>query len=89
MLQLQLIATGGLGNYNYTLLNSTTMAVITGPQTSNIFSPLGAGSYIVSVNSVDCDQNSNTVIITQPSNPLNITNFTVIPALVMEQQMEV
>ena len=73
-------ATGGLGNYNYTLLNSTTMAIITGPQTSNVFSPLGAGSYIVSVNSVDCDQNSNTVIITQPLNPLNITNFTVIPA---------
>ncbi|WP_339834802.1 T9SS type B sorting domain-containing protein, partial [uncultured Flavobacterium sp.] len=73
-------ATGGLGNYNYTLLNSTTMAIITGPQTSNIFSPLGAGSYIVNVNSVDCDQPSNTVIITQPLNPLNITNYTVTPA---------
>jgi len=71
--------TGGLGNYTYTLLNSATMAVITGPQTSNIFSSLGAGSYIVKVNSGDCVQNSNTVIITQPSNPLSITNYTVTP----------
>lgn len=71
--------TGGLGNYTYTLLNSTTMTVITGPQTSNIFSSLGAGNYIVKVNSGDCVQNSNTIIITQPANPLSITNYTVTP----------
>ena len=66
-------ATGGLGNYTYTLLNAGTLAVITGPQTSNIFSQLGAGSYIVSVNSDGgCQANSSSTLITQPINPLNI-----------------
>ncbi len=72
--------TGGLGNYTYTLINANTSAVITGPQTSNIFSQLGAGNYIVRVISEDCIQNSNTIIITQPLSPLNISNFTVNPA---------
>ena len=75
------IATGGLGNYTYTLLNATTMAVITGPQTSNIFNLIGAGNYIVRVNSGNCVQNSNIILITQPSNALSITNYTVTPAL--------
>ena len=72
--------TGGLGNYTYTLINANTSAIISGPQTSNIFSQLGAGNYIIRVNSEDCVQNSNTVIITQPLSPLNITNYTVNPA---------
>ncbi len=75
-------ATGGLGNYTYTLLNATTMAVITGPQTSNVFNQLGAGSYIVTVNSDGgCSQQSNTVIITQPTNSLTINNPIINPPL--------
>jgi len=66
-------ATGGLGNYAYTLLNANTMAIITGPQTSNIFNQLGAGSYIVSVNSDGgCQASSNTILVTQPTNALSI-----------------
>ena len=71
---------GGLGNYNYSLLNAGSLNVLSGPQSSNIFSGLGAGSYIVSVNSGDCDANSNVITITQPTIPLSITNYTVFPS---------
>jgi len=51
---LTITASGALGNYTYTL-RDLTGNVIAGPQTSNFFNNLGAGSYITTVSSLDCD----------------------------------
>lgn len=42
-------ASGGSGNYTYTLLTSPGLVVITGPQASNVFASVAAGSYFVRV----------------------------------------
>ena len=68
-------ATGGLGNYSYTLLD-TANNVIAGPQTSGTFANLPAGDYIVRVDSNDCNAVSNVIQITNPSQ-LMISTLTV------------
>jgi gliding motility-associated-like protein len=70
-------ATGGLGNYNYTLLDGANN-IIAGPQTSSDFLNLPAGTYVVSVASGDCLAASTPVVITNPQQLLvsavNVTN---------------
>lgn len=59
-------ASGGLGNYSYTLLD-TTNTIIAGPQASGMFTNLPAGDYIVRVDSNDCNEVSSVIQITNPS----------------------
>ncbi|MDD2984894.1 T9SS type B sorting domain-containing protein [Flavobacterium sp.] len=59
-------ATGGLGNYSYTLLD-TTNTILAGPQASGMFTNLPAGDYIVRVDSNDCNEVSSVITITNPS----------------------
>lgn len=68
-------ATGGLGNYNYSLLDASNN-VIAGPQTSGIFTNLPSGNYVVSVVSIDCTAASGVIQITDPQE-LMISNLTV------------
>ncbi|TGD58628.1 T9SS type B sorting domain-containing protein [Flavobacterium humi] len=51
-------ATGGSGNYTYTLLTSASV-VITGPQPSNVFAGQPAGNYIIRVTDTTTGCNTN------------------------------
>lgn len=69
-------ATGGLGNYTYTLLNGAglPLAFTAAQVTPGNFTQLPAGSYIVHVDSgVDCQTNSILVDIKEPPTSLNFT----------------
>ncbi|MDP2161184.1 MAG: SprB repeat-containing protein, partial [Flavobacterium sp.] len=70
-------ATGGLGNYNYTLLDNANN-VLAGPQTSGSFLNLASGQYVVTVTSGDCSATSSVITITDPQplvvSSINITN---------------
>lgn len=70
-------ATGGLGNYIYTLLDGSNN-VIAGPQASGDFMNLPSGTYVVSVTSGDCSTTSAPIVITDPVqllvSSINITN---------------
>jgi gliding motility-associated-like protein len=68
-------ATGGLGNYSYTLLD-TANNILAGPQASGMFTGLPAGDYIVRVDSNDCNEVSSVIPITNPSQ-LIISTLTV------------
>ncbi len=70
-------AQGGLGNYFYTLQDSTG-AVILGPQTSGNFPGLFAGSYQVVVDSGDCQTTSSIIQINEPTNPLVIVSTSIV-----------
>lgn len=60
-------ATGGLGDYKYTLFADEAMTVaIAGPQTNGDFENLASGSYWVQVISADCEARSEAVIILEP-----------------------
>ncbi|PZR23562.1 MAG: hypothetical protein DI539_02865 [Flavobacterium psychrophilum] len=65
------LATGGLGNYQYTLVDAAN-AVVAGPNTTGEFEDLGAGTYYVRVNSGDCELTSPVINITEPD-PLVVT----------------
>ena len=65
-------AQGGLGNYNYTLLDGSGTA-IQGPNTTGNFTALFAGDYQVRVDSGDCTTTSAVITITQPLTPLTAT----------------
>lgn len=65
-------ATGGVGNYTYTLIDSTTDNVVGGPQLTGLFTGLGSGTYTVIVNSGDCTHVSETIVIAAPV-PLVVT----------------
>jgi large repetitive protein len=70
-------ATGGLGSYNYTLLDNANN-VLAGPQTSGSFLNLASGQYVVTVTSGDCSATSSVITITDPQplvvSSINITN---------------
>lgn len=78
------IAKGGLGNYVYTLLNAAKLPVTPAPTqlTPGTFTNLPIGDYYVSVNSVDCDQISELIKITEPAEELSaiVTPFDVLCA---------
>ncbi len=74
-------ATGGLGNYSYTLEN-TAGTIIQGPQASGRFEGLVIGTYVVQVTSDDCTATSATAEIRQPATaiqaqfiPTNVSCF--------------
>ncbi|MCF6295834.1 MAG: T9SS type B sorting domain-containing protein [Flavobacteriaceae bacterium] len=69
-------AQGGLGNYIYTLqdaLGNTVPAIQNSP---GVFTELVAGTYVVFVESGDCDITSSPITITEPTTQLEV-NFTV------------
>ncbi|MBK0369662.1 T9SS type B sorting domain-containing protein [Flavobacterium agrisoli] len=68
-------ATGGLGNYVYTLLDAGGNAVSPQPvqSTPGRFDGLVAGTYSVRVNSVDCVATSVQEVIEEPLTPLTST----------------
>lgn len=72
-------ATGGLGNYQYSLLNGAGVE-IRPAQADGIFAALNAadGPYTVHVVSGDCTQNSTATTVTEPVNPLT-SNYDVVP----------
>ncbi|MBT8289524.1 MAG: T9SS type B sorting domain-containing protein, partial [Muriicola sp.] len=60
-------ATGGLGNYQYELYSDAALSVLlAGPQASDTFSGLNAGSYYIRVTSGDCVEVTNEILITDP-----------------------
>ncbi|WP_281227242.1 T9SS type B sorting domain-containing protein [Flavobacterium aquiphilum] len=68
-------AKGGLGNYVYTLVNGSGVAIAPAPvqSTPGRFEGLAAGTYKVSVTSGDCNIVSGTVTITEPVTALTAT----------------
>lgn len=61
------ITGGQVGNYMYTLTTLTPSQSVSGPQTSNVFTNLGAGTYVVSIeDGYNCTFTSLPVTITQP-----------------------
>lgn len=59
-------ATGGLGNYSYTLLDENQDPVAGSQNTTGVFTNLVAGTYYVQVESDDCEQISASVEVTEP-----------------------
>ncbi len=72
-------ATGGLGNYSYTLFDGSNTA-IAGPQPNGTFANLPSGIYSVRVESGDCIANSSTIQIGEP-NELVVTNVNITSVL--------
>ncbi len=72
-------ASGGLGNYSYSLLDNANN-VLAGPQASGSFLNLVAGDYVVAVVSGDCTETSNTIVITDPD-PLVVAAINITPVL--------
>ncbi|NJB71468.1 gliding motility-associated-like protein/uncharacterized repeat protein (TIGR01451 family) [Saonia flava] len=65
-------ASGGLGNYSYELYGDAALtSLISGPQSTGLFSNLIAGSYYVHVTSLDCEETSAEILIVDPL-PLQI-----------------
>ncbi|GAA4237188.1 T9SS type B sorting domain-containing protein [Postechiella marina] len=74
-------AEGGLGNYVYTLQDTSGTAIVPVTQDSpGVFTNLPAGNYQVQVESGDCLATSNQISITEPLAPLtvvyNVENIT-------------
>ena len=60
-------ASGGLGNYQYELLDSPTSTTpLQGPSTNGVFTNLFAGNYYVKVTSGDCEEITSVITITEP-----------------------
>ncbi len=69
-------ATGGLGNYSFELYDDLALTnLLSGPQSSNTFSGLPAGTYVVRVTSDDCEEVSEEIRIVDPA-PLQIDQET-------------
>lgn len=69
-------AQGGLGNYVYTLEDATGTTIPATQNSPGVFTELVAGTYIVSVESGDCETISAPITITEPTAPLSV-DFTV------------
>ena len=69
-------AQGGLGNYVYTLEDSTGTTIPATQNSPGFFTELVAGTYIVNVESGDCETISAPITITEPIAPLEV-EFTV------------
>ncbi|MDP5230713.1 MAG: T9SS type B sorting domain-containing protein [Cellulophaga sp.] len=67
-------ASGGLGNYQYELLdNPTSTTPLQGPNTNGVFRDLIAGNYYIKVISEDCEEVTTVIPITEPD-PLIYTD---------------
>lgn len=73
-------AQGGLGNYTYTLEDNLGNTIPVTQNTPGLFTELIAGTYVVTVESGDCNTASAPITITEPSSPLevdyNVTDIT-------------
>ena len=69
-------AQGGLGNYIYTLEDSSGTSIPATQNSPGVFTELIAGTYIVNVESGDCETLSAPITITEPTAPLEV-DFTV------------
>ncbi|WP_223035052.1 T9SS type B sorting domain-containing protein [Hanstruepera marina] len=73
-------AQGGLGNYVYTLQDTAGNTIPATQNSPGVFTGLVAGTYVVYVESGDCNATSATIAITEPSTVLdatfNVTNVT-------------
>ena len=69
-------AQGGLGNYSYTLEDALGNTITATQNTPGVFTELVVGTYVVIVESGDCDLTSAPITITEPIAPLTI-DFTV------------
>lgn len=69
-------AQGGLGNYVYTLEDGMGNVISATQNSPGVFTELVAGTYVVVVESGDCDAVSAPISITEPSAPLEV-DFTV------------
>ncbi len=65
-------AQGGLGNYVYTLLDLAGNTIPATQLTPGVFTELIAGTYVVFVESGDCDTTLAPITITEPTAPLTI-----------------
>lgn len=67
------MVSGGQGsNYSYTLNTILPVASSSGPQTSNVFTNLGAGTYNITItDGFDCEMTSLDIVIANPI-PLNV-----------------
>ncbi|MEZ4802951.1 MAG: T9SS type B sorting domain-containing protein [Gelidibacter sp.] len=63
-------AQGGLGNYVYSLEDTLGNTIPATQNSPGIFTDLVAGTYVVTVDSGDCDATSATITITEPSSTL-------------------
>lgn len=70
------VAKGGLGNYQYSLLDSNKNEIRIA-QADGLFTELYAGTYYVHVKSEDCEQDEQ-VVVTESPNPL-VSNYTAEP----------
>ncbi|OAB78014.1 hypothetical protein ULVI_11045 [Cochleicola gelatinilyticus] len=66
-------ATGGLGNYVYTLQDTDGNTIPADQNTPGIFTGLPAGDYVVYVESGDCNAVSEEITITEPETALAVT----------------
>jgi len=69
-------AQGGLGNYIYTLEDTSGNTIPATQNSPGIFTELVAGTYVVYVESGDCEVTSAPITITEPTAPLTVS-FTV------------
>ncbi|WP_460218856.1 T9SS type B sorting domain-containing protein [Psychroserpens sp. MEBiC05023] len=65
-------AQGGLGNYIYTLQDTSGATIPATQDSPGVFTELVAGTYVVYVESGDCDATSAPITITQPDAPLEV-----------------
>lgn len=74
-------ATGGLGNYNYTLLDASGNAVTPAPVQliPGRFEALEVGKYSVRVDSGDCNRISASADVTEPDEELTVSNISITP----------
>ncbi|WP_299113651.1 T9SS type B sorting domain-containing protein [uncultured Winogradskyella sp.] len=66
-------AQGGLGGYSYTLEDGSGVTIPATQNSPGYFTELVAGTYIVMVESGDCDTTSAPITITEPSTQLDAT----------------
>ena len=66
-------ALGGLGNYTYTLQDTSGTAITATQNSPGYFTELYAGTYTVFVESGDCIATSEIITITEPDAPLDAT----------------
>ncbi len=73
-------AEGGLGNYIYTLQDTMGNTITATQNSPGVFTELVAGTYVVNVVSGDCNEDSQSITITEPNTQLtvnyNINNIT-------------
>jgi gliding motility-associated-like protein/uncharacterized repeat protein (TIGR01451 family) len=65
-------AEGGLGNYVYTLQDTSGNTIPAIQNSPGVFTELVAGTYVVYVESGDCNKPSGQITITEPANPLEV-----------------